>query len=229
MGDDQVTAVEDTIGWGGVGEEPPVDLGYTAYEREEKPQEVPSVDDKKTEAKPEPRKHSVARTDGSEILTLFWGGCGTALVKSGFDKPVGRMMQFQATLAGATLDEFFAGTLIDKFIIQPMARSADKAGALGAIVGGPLLIGIYERQPETGPLLEPFIRAICESTLVEMEPLITKRSRKTKRAAEAIARMRKEFNIPDDMDPIDAVLNMVFRDDEPTPPNDQEEKEDEGI
>ena len=205
----------DDIGFMGLGDEEPIeaeivgDLGYDGapFVSEERPQE--SKDSRKEEARPD-HKAVVKRESAADMLTLMWGGAGAYLVKSRVDVPVGRIMQFQAGLAGNQLDTLFANTVVDKLLLQPLAKAGDKAEGLGAILAGPILIGIYERNPEVGPLLEGLIRAAIETTIVESEPLIRKKNARNRRAAEAMASMASDMGIPKDVDPIDAILHMVF-------------------
>lgn len=210
----------DEVGWN-AGDEDAITEDYDGegpYQSEERPEEQ---DPRKTERAPD-RPHAGPRESAADVLTMAWGGAGMFLVRTGVDKPVGRMMQFQAGLAGTQLDVLAANTLFDRWILQPMAKMAGNVEALGAVIGGPLLIGLYERNPDMGPLLEGLIKGAVETTLVEMEPLVTKQARRTRKAAQAIANMRKELNLPDDVDPIDAILHMIFQPEEPDP--DEEEQ-----
>jgi len=204
--------IVDEVGYGS-GEE-------TAFHSEDRPTESTETDSRKQEAKPTP--HPVKRESAADEITLIWGSIGAALVRTGTDVPVGRCMQFQSVLAGNQLDEFFANTLLDRLLLQPLARAGDKAGTFAAIVGTPILIGIYERNPDAGPILEQFIRAGIDASLEEMAPLLRKQQAKKKRTAQAVADIQETFNIPPGVDPTDAVLHMIFAVQEPGPEPDDE-------
>jgi hypothetical protein len=157
-----------------------------------------------------------ARTKCNDLIAAIWGGIGGfGLVNTRIDPPVGRMMQLQAPLAGEKIDALIAGTWIDN-LLQPLARKGDAAADVMAIIAGPLLIGMVERNPETIPMVEPFLRQVVEVSLVEMAPILKKKKRDQRRAAAAMADINEAFDIPSDMNPFDAILSYIFQGGEAT-------------
>lgn len=145
----------------------------------------------------------------TDLVTFVWGGIGMALVQSHADPPVGRVMQFQAPLAGRKFDQLIAGTWLDA-LLQPLAKQADKIEGLGALVMFPLLVGAYERNPALEPIVAPILRQVVRSTLVDMAPVLRKQSAEAKKAAETVGNLNDLFDLPPDADPIDAVLMSIF-------------------
>lgn len=153
-----------------------------------------------------------ARESAKDLITLLYGGFGTALVQTGKDIPVGRVLQFQAPLAGARFDELIANTWLDS-LIQPLVRGADKVEGLGSLILFPLLIGAYERNPSIAPVAEGILRQVVRSTLVEMAPILKKREAEDRKAAKAMADLNDVMDfgdMPKGTDPIDAVLAAIF-------------------
>jgi hypothetical protein len=165
------------------------------------------ADDGKPDEKP-PRIHT-KRTPIADLVALAWGGVGTALVQTGADVPVGRVLQFEAPLAGKKIDELIAGTWLDT-VLQPFAKQADKIEGLGAIVLFPLLVGAYERNQTIGPMVEPVLRQVVRATLTDMAPMLKKRQTDEKKAAAAIADLNDVFDIEPGEDPIQAILAAIF-------------------
>ncbi len=119
---------------------------------------------KRSEAVPKvqrARRHSLATA-----LGWVWQGAGTGLVMSGADRPVGSAMVIESGLAGRQLDQFIAGSWIDKFL-QPFAAKGDSAKGLGVVIGFPLMVGILERRPELAPTLRPLGALMIQEILIE--------------------------------------------------------------
>lgn len=175
--------------------------------------------DENPEKKPVPVR---GRTSASGFISMLWTGLGTALVQSGLDVPVGRVLQFQAPAVGVQLDKLVAGTAVDHFI-QPFVLQVDKVEGLGALVMFPLLVGAYERNPDLGPMLAPLLRGVIESNLAEMAPVLKQTVQQTRKNAKAVAEVVEFLNLPPGVDPVDAILESIFAD--PTlqePPGDEE-------
>jgi len=73
-------------------------------------------------------------TDISDI----WAFLGRRL-EAGPHFPTGRMLQLQAPASGVILDKAVAGTLPDRLVLQPLARSRDKWEDAAFLVAGPLV------------------------------------------------------------------------------------------
>lgn len=173
----------------------------SVFANEERPQDL-----KSSERAPVPLKD---RASLANMLTLVWGGVGMALVQTGSDIPVGRVMQFQAPMAGAKIEEAIAGTWLDS-LLQPLAKGADKVEGLGAIIMFPLLVGAYERNPAIGPMLEPMLRQVIRSSLVDMAPMMKKQKAEEAKAARALAELGEIPGFDKGTDPVDAILSFIF-------------------
>jgi len=156
-----------------------------------------------------PTKKAGPRTSASSLITLVWGGMGTMLIRSETDVAVGRVLQFQAPLAGNKIDELIANTWVDT-VLQPFVKQAEKVEGLGAIVLFPLLVGAYERNPAIGPMIESILSEVVSETLTAMAPVIKKKQAKEKAAAKSLQGLNEALNIPKDANPIDAVLASIF-------------------
>lgn len=159
--------------------------------------------------KPPVPKHGERRTPLADLLQFGWGGLGTALIQTGADVPVGRVLQFQAPLAAKKLDEFLAGTWIDS-LLQPLAKRADAVEGIGVLFAFPIAIAIYERNTELAPVMEPILRQVITATLIDMAPVLKKNAADTRKAAAAIADVTEAFEIPKGGDPIAYVLQSIF-------------------
>lgn len=179
---------------------------------EETPGQTFDFSEEPAENKERPPVIHHARESAKDLITLLYGGLGTALVQTGRDVPVGRVLQFQAPLAGARFDELIANTWLDS-LIQPLVRGADKVEGLGSLILFPLLIGAYERNPSIAPVAEGILRQVVRSTLVEMAPILKKRDAEDRKAARAMADLSEVMDLgdlPKGTDPIDAVLAAIF-------------------
>src|SRR4051812_2318083 len=89
--------------------------------------------DKGTPGERQPTERKQPRTPTSSLVTMIVGGAGTALIRSNYDVPVGRVLQFEAPLFGNKVDELIAHTWLD-VLLQPIVKQAEKIEGLGAIV-----------------------------------------------------------------------------------------------
>lgn len=170
--------------------------------------------DEKDGSEKRPVTH-VRREPIADLVTFIWGGVGMILEQSGTDAPVGRVLQFEAPLAGRKIDELIANTWLDA-ILQPLAKQADKIEGLGSVIMFPLLVGAYERNPAIGPAIEPILRQVVRSTITDMAPVLRKQQSDAKKAAEAIKDMSTILDLEDGVDPVDAILSSIFRPAQPT-------------
>lgn len=159
-----------------------------------------------SERKPEQIKR---RTSAAEILSMAVAGIGTYLQSSGRDVPVGRALAFEAPLAGVRLDAMIAGTVIDR-ILQPFVSKAELAEELGALIALPVLIGLYERHPEMGPMLDMPIHQVIRQVLLQTAPLLKKQQREEKAAVKTLEDVNEAFQMPPGMNPVDAVFFGFF-------------------
>jgi hypothetical protein len=162
-------------------------------------------DSERTERTParQPRRKSVA-----DLFTLVWGGAGMAMEQTLIDPPVGRVMQFQAPLAGQKFDEFIAHSWLDA-ILQPFVSKGDSGRQILQIVGLPLVIGLMERG-QNNPVVMGIAHQLLEANMTELVPVIKAKKRKAEKNAEAMADLTDMFDIPEGMDPVEALFASIF-------------------
>ena len=72
------------------------------------------------------------RVSGASVIGYPWSLGAQVLAPV---RPItARMIEIQAPFAGHVLDEAVAGTVVDKFAVQPLARSEERLAAVGGIV-----------------------------------------------------------------------------------------------
>ena len=153
------------------------------------------------------------RSSGEKLLGTAIFSIGSVLVSRRIDPPVGRCLQLESPLAGKQIDEAIAGTFIDR-LLQPLFRKSDDIEGLGAVLGLPILVGIYERRPEMAPVLEPMLYEVVGTMMEQVAPLMKKDAAKKRRTARSLADLNEAFNIPPgEKDPVAAVLGgYIFQD-----------------
>lgn len=151
------------------------------------------------------------------LLGGAWGGIGSFLVRFGsqLDQPTGRMLQYQAPVAGEILEKITADTWFDRVVLQPIARNTDNAEMAAALFGLPALVFLYPRVPaEARPTLEPFMQEAVRAHIHAMVPVIKKKRARDREDAKVLEDMRDEGLIDPEIatitEAIDAVLMMVF-------------------
>lgn len=108
------------------------------------------------------------------------------------------------------LDEAVKGTVVDKVVLQPIARGRSKFDAFGALLGPPLIVLAIERNPANAEMLLPMLRASIRSSLPMMIPAIKKVKAREAAAAEAARELFPD--LPEGVDPVDEVIAMMFAD-----------------
>lgn len=150
---------------------------------------------------------AAARVNTSDIGSLVWGGLGAGLEKTGIDVPVGRCMKFQAPMAGAILDEWWARTWFDRIVLQRIAPRMDDTEKLGALLLLPVLVAVAERSPE-GQAFGPLLGQVIQANLVHMAPVVKKQRADAKKLADAMRDL--DMGLPEGVDPIQAIADMIF-------------------
>jgi hypothetical protein len=101
----------------------------------------------KKEAAPRlPAERKAARRDASGIWGTAWEIAAELFVPR-VSPAAAVAMGWQADAAGPILDKAFAGSVIDKTIVQRVAGKGGDYKELGAFVGLPLSLMLFERQP----------------------------------------------------------------------------------
>lgn len=173
--------------------------------------ETPPVEQDRDDSKDERAPARVIpRANAADFFALIYGLSGTYLERTGKDIAVGRTLQFQAPLAGNKWDEIIANTWADR-IIQPFVRKADFMETVWSLVAMPVLVGLYERRPETAPVMEPMLREVIMANLESMVPVLRDKMKQQRKTARAVADLNDVLHIDKDTDPVDAVLSSIFR------------------
>lgn len=185
----------------------PSDTGYQEPAGEEKPPKV--------------SRRTGKRQSADELLTMGWAGAGSVLIRTGRDVPVGRVMQFQAAVAGPAIDKLVAGRLVDRIILQRLVRSYGDLEGVAAVLALPFIVGAWERKPEMAPVFEPMARAAIEANLVAMVPVMRKQKAQEAKLRKALDELKMEIPADPDtgeqVDPVTAILASIF-----APPPDAE-------
>lgn len=143
----------------------------------------------------------------AKLFALAWGGIGQILERTQIDYPVGRVMQFQAPIAGEKFEELVMHTWLDA-LLQPLAQTADRAEGFGVVIGLPVLMALWERNPAASPVFESLMAEAVEASLYEMVPIMKEKNRK-KRAAARVLSDLDELGIPKGVDPVQFVLQQL--------------------
>jgi hypothetical protein len=171
-------------------------------------------DDDTDETKP---KKTTKRESAAFLITGVVGLVGTQLVKTETDVPVGRVLQFEAPLLGRDIDNVLAHTWLDH-LLQPLIGTASKIEGIGAALAFPVLVGMYERNEAIGEVVEPLLRDVVSEVLVQMHDVMKSTKRKERAAVRALSDMNEILGIDKDDDPVQAVLESMFRRDVPSEP-----------
>lgn len=155
---------------------------------------------------------SFRRQSTATVFEFAWSQGGMALVATGRDVPVGRVLALQAPMVGDVLDDAIKGTFVDK-AIQPFMRQGQRAKMLGAVLGPPLVVAALERNPELAPTLIPMLRAFLMPMLVEVAKAAKKAKADEKKLLDALEdlgdvlppEMRREG-----VNPVDAIIESIF-------------------
>ena len=184
------------------------------FSKRAKPPPAPSQQ-KTKERPPKVSRAAGRRVSGAETLSDMWGGIGSLAIRTGQHAPLGRVMQFQAPVAGEMLDEAAKGSFIDKTVIQPVVKTRGRFDLLGAVFGPPLIVLAIERDPSKAEMLIPVLKSSIRSSLPLMVPAIKKVREREAKAAEAARDLFPD--LPEGVDPVDSIIQEIFADWIPTP------------
>jgi hypothetical protein len=167
---------------------------------------VKPADDKQETGRPKtPRARK--RVSLETLGGLAWVGLSRAVAFAGETYlPVVKMMSFQAPVAGAVVEDLAKGTIVDR-IAQPVARMAESGGAVGALVGAPLLTAVVCKRPELYPQVRPMLMAAMREWVIVAGPKLREMRRREEKFAEEMGTFTEEFGIT-----VDQLLDEVFSD-----------------
>lgn len=118
--------------------------------------------------------------------------------------PVGKMMMFQAPVAGAVIEQQARGTVVDR-IVQPIARLAENGGALGGLIGPPALTAVVCRYPALYPQVRPILAAAMREWVIVAGPQLRAMRLKEEKFQAEMAQFDAEYGVS-----LDALLDDVF-------------------
>lgn len=171
----------------------------------EKEKPAPAAAPRTAEKRP---RGSSRRASAAPTIEDVWSALGGVAVRSGRHQPLGRCLQWQAPVAGELLDDALKGSIVDRVLLQPVAKGRGRFDALGAILGPPLIVFAIQSQPDRAEVLLPMLRSSIRSSLPLMVPAIRKVQAREAAAAAAAAELFPD--LPAGADPVDAILEMMF-------------------
>lgn len=181
-------------------EEPPEKPKRTVRERLHIVKPDTPAESGKTE-KRKPRKRVSLETLGG----LAWVGVSRVVAFAGETYlPVVKMMSFQAPVAGAVVEDLARGTVADR-IMQPVARLTESGGAVGALVGAPMLTAVVCKRPELYPQVRPMLMAAMREWVIVAGPKLREMRRREEKFAEEMGTFTDEFGIT-----VEQLLDEVF-------------------
>lgn len=134
-----------------------------------------------------------ARLSAAATITDVWGFLGNQTMRTGH-VPTGRMLTWQAPIAGELLDDVAKGTIVDKLLLQRVVGARGKFDAVAAVAGPPLLTLMLERAMAAGDeakaaMLAGMLKAAIKNALPTMVPAMKKARRKEADAQTAMAEL----------------------------------------
>jgi hypothetical protein len=157
---------------------------------------------KRTPRMKTPRK----RVSLEDLAAGAWSLLGNAAGSQGL-MPTARVLQMQAPLAGAILEDTLQGTLADR-ILQPLARTQETASEIVALIGPPILVTAITLQPQRAPMLLPMLRGMMRQWVLIAGPRM---KAKEKREAKALKDMGMEADQMDEL--LDSMVAQLFMED----------------
>jgi len=124
------------------------DTRVTNRAAEQRPRRVrntPSLRDRltsKTTGTKAKAKKKHPRIPVDRLVTMGWEGLGRLFAT--VSPPTGRLMQYQAPVAGLVLEDVIRDTVVDR-VMQPIARAEEKGKKIAALAGPPLIVLAIER------------------------------------------------------------------------------------
>lgn len=189
--------------------------------RDESPRLTQPTKEKRPGKVPRSSTGGGKRVSAADTLTDIWGGVGGFIGRTKAHGPLGRCMQFQAPVAGEMLDDAAKGSLVDKVAIQPIVKARGRFDILGAVFGPPILVYSIEKAWAAGDqgrvdVLTELLKSSIRSGLPLMVPAIKRVKAKEKAAAEAARELYPDM--PEGVDPVDAIISDMFANWSPPPP-----------
>ena len=154
------------------------------------------------------------RVPAADLIESGWGALGGLVARSPMHGALGRYLQWQAPATGNVLDKALAGTLVDRKLVQPAVRAHDSLGAIGAILGPPILIWSIERDPHKAGVLLPILRAQILASLPTMVDAMKRQKVRDEKVSKSIRELFPD--LPEGADPVEEILAYLFSGPTPT-------------
>ena len=123
---------------------------------------------KEEEKKPAKKNNNLGRpkkrTSVKSELGMVWKMAANFV--SAINAPAAKAVVLEAPIAGQILDDAVAGTVIDRWLIQPFAGASDKYGPLILLIGFPAAVYIADTHPEHRPMVEDYVRKAIVQIMV---------------------------------------------------------------
>lgn len=132
------------------------------------------------------------------LVGSVWGMAAMAIARNPAMLPVARVLDLQAPVAGAIVEDVARGTVVDR-VLQPLARMGEKGQQIGALIGPPLIVAAITAQPALFPTLAPVLKA----TLMTWVQISAPAMKKAQERAEKFAAEHGGLDI-------DAMIDMLF-------------------
>ena len=183
----------------------------------------------RTPAKRGPRRPKAPeRISAIELAGMVIAGIGSAMRKApprdGVDGQMhlnplvvgGRVVGFEAPIAGAIVDEAVAGTRLDRIAVQPLLAGQARLERVAPLVLAPLIATAIAARPEMWPVLSPVLKRMLRPQLPAMLAELRRAQAEEAEEAETIAAMIEidpafaELFGDGAVDPLDAMMAKLF-------------------
>lgn len=154
-----------------------------------------------TTARPRQQHRRVSLED---LAADGWSAMAAVLGSQGLG-PTARVLQMQAPVAGAILEDALRGTVVDR-LLQPLARGSEKGREVAALVGPPLIVSVLTVKPELAPKLLPVLKRQMRTWVLIAGPKMKAREKAEQKAMAAMG-----MDDPGQLDgEVDAMIASLF-------------------
>lgn len=150
-------------------------------------------EEKKSEPEKKPAKKNnnlgrpKKRTPVSSELGILWKLA--ANIVAPISPPAARAVVLEAPIAGQILDDAVAGTVIDRWLIQPFAGANDKYGPLILLISFPVAVYIADAHPEHRAMVEDYVHKAIVEIMVSTADLMKATAEAEAHASEQLAEL----------------------------------------
>lgn len=120
------------------------------------------------------------RVSLEELAAGAWGLLGTAAGQQGL-MPTARVLQMQAPIAGAILEDTLRDTVADK-LLQPLARGQETASEIFSLIGPPVIVTAISLNPQRAPMLMPMLKGMMRSWVLTAGPRMKAKAKREEKA-----------------------------------------------